>query len=103
MAGMYNMIVTYNGDPVPETDEMKELQRYRTRDCAAGEYPVEIKAGETITFEMEVHTFYEVRKPGAYDVTVTWETFPREPDKSVTVKSNTITVVVPEPGAETPQ
>jgi len=34
---------------------------------------------------------------------VTKETFPGQPEKSVTVKSNTITIVVPEPEAAEPE
>ena len=41
--------------------------------------------------------------PGTYEITVTRETFPWNPEKSVTVKSNTITIVVPEPEANAPQ
>jgi hypothetical protein len=36
--------------------------------------------------------------PGTYEITVTRETDRWNPEKSVTVKSNTLTIVVPEPG-----
>jgi hypothetical protein len=38
-------------------------------------------------------------KPGTYTISVSKETFPWNPEKSVTVKSNTITIVVPKPEA----
>jgi len=41
--------------------------------------------------------------PGTYEITVTRETDPWNLAKSVTVKSNTLTIVVPEPGADTPK
>jgi hypothetical protein len=40
--------------------------------------------------------------PGTYEVTVSRETDPDHPDRSVTVKSNTITITVPEPETEAP-
>jgi hypothetical protein len=36
--------------------------------------------------------------PGTYEIAVTRETDRDHPEKSVTVKSNTLTVVVPQPG-----
>jgi hypothetical protein len=38
---------------------------------------------------------YDISKPGTYEFTVEQDTFPDDPSKNVTVKSNTITVVVP--------
>ena len=50
---------------------------------------------------IEYH-FYDMSKPGNYEIAVTEETLPNNPEKSVTVRSNTVTVVVPEPGAVKP-
>jgi hypothetical protein len=41
--------------------------------------------------------------PGTYEITVTRETDRWNPEKSVTVKSNTLTIVAPEPSAAAPQ
>jgi hypothetical protein len=38
---------------------------------------------------------YDVSKPGTYEFAVEQDTFPDDPSKNVTVRSNTITVVVP--------
>jgi hypothetical protein len=38
---------------------------------------------------------YDVSKPGTYEFTVEQDTFPDDPSKNVTVRSNTVTVVVP--------
>lgn len=48
---------------------------------------------------------YDMTKPGIYEVTVSRETAPDDPAKSVTVKSNTITITVPrpDPPAEEPK
>jgi len=43
-----------------------------------------------------VREFLPTLKPGTYTITVNRETFPWETEKSVTVWSNTITIVVPE-------
>lgn len=99
--GMYTMTVLRDGEQVPETDQAKSLRKLRDAGkCYPGEYEIEIKPGETRQLEMVVHVFYEIGKPGAYDVTVYRETFPGDLEKNVTVKSNTITIYVrePEPG-----
>jgi hypothetical protein len=46
---------------------------------------------------------YDVSRPGTYEVTVSRETDPDHPDKSVMVKSNTLTVIVPNAGADATQ
>ena len=45
---------------------------------------------------------YDVSKPGTYEFTVEQDSFSDDPAKNVTVKSNTITIVVPEPGSAKP-
>jgi hypothetical protein len=42
-------------------------------------------------------------QPGTYEITVSRETDTGHPDKSVSVKSNTLTIVVPEPEAAEPK
>lgn len=59
-----------------------------------------LKPGETVRFTLWVSSDYDMTVPGTYDITVTRETDPWNPEKSVTVKSNTLTIVVPEPGAD---
>jgi len=50
-----------------------------------------------------ISQYFDMSKPGTYEITVSKETFPGHPEKSITVRSNTLTIVVPEPEAETPQ
>jgi len=57
-----------------------------------------IKPGESVKFPLWVSSEYDMTVPGTYDITVTREADRWNPEKSVTVKSNTITIVVPEPG-----
>ena len=55
------------------------------------------------TFPLEISGYFDMTKPGTYTITVSKETYPNDPSKSATVWSNTITIVVPKPGTETPK
>jgi hypothetical protein len=104
--GLYILSVLYNGVPLEEKDaagrrrrEAKDAQ-FCTRELGINE----VKPGESIFHWFAISSIYDVSKPGTYEVTVSRETFPDEPDKSVTVKSNTLTVVVPpDPPAADPK
>jgi hypothetical protein len=58
-----------------------------------------IDPGKTVKFSLWVSSEYDLTAPGTYEITVTRETDRWHPERSVTVKSNTITIVVPEPEA----
>jgi hypothetical protein len=60
---------------------------------------------ESKEFPIWVSSEYDMTLPGTYDITVTRETEPDDPARSVTVKSNTITitVVAPEPAVAKPE
>jgi hypothetical protein len=62
-----------------------------------------LKPGESVKFSLWVSSEYDMTVPGRYDITVTRETDRWHPEKSVTVRSNTLTIVVPEPGSTAPQ
>ena len=62
-----------------------------------------LNPGQSVKFPLWVSSEYDMTRPGTYEITVTRETDPWNPEKSVTVKSNTLTIVVPEPGASAPQ
>jgi hypothetical protein len=62
-----------------------------------------LKPGESVKFSLWVSSNYDLSLPGTYEITVTRETDRWNPEKSVTVKSNTLTIVVPEPGTTSPQ
>ncbi len=59
-----------------------------------------LNPGQSVTFPLWVSSDYDMTVPGTYDITVTRETDRWNPEKSVTVRSNTLTIVVPEPGAD---
>jgi hypothetical protein len=56
-----------------------------------------INPGESGTRYLPFAVDYPLCKPGTYEITVSRESDPEHPEKSVTVQSNTLTIVVPEP------
>jgi hypothetical protein len=62
-----------------------------------------LNPGQSVKFSLWVSSDYDMTIPGTYEITVTRETDPWNPKKSVTVKSNTLTIIVPEPEPVTPQ
>ena len=109
--GMYEMIVLRDGVPAAETDAMRELRRLREADDNPWiPKPVTLDTGESRTTPLDVSDYYEMTKPGRYQITVTRGTAPFDPPYNITVKSNTITIVVPRgsarsaaPAAEKPK
>lgn len=97
--GLASVSVLYNGVPLDEkdADRRRRREKYYSQYCTSGGGVNGIKPGEFQEFLVSVAFKYDVWKPGTYDITVTMESDPYHPEKSVTVKSNTITVVVPEP------
>jgi hypothetical protein len=118
--GLYVFSVLYNGAPLEEKDaaarrvrEVKDAQ-FCTQEAGTNK----IKLGESIDRWFSLSSLYDVSKPGTYEVTVLKETDPKpdasrpgtylerapgDPDRSVTVKSNTLTIVVPERETDAPK
>jgi hypothetical protein len=96
--------VVYNGSPLG-IDEARPAAQYIKRDkegnghCPGKIFMHEAKpgGGPEGAFEdnLDVSLLYDMTKPGTYEITVYKETFPHSPEKSVTVKSNTLTITVP--------
>jgi len=93
--GMYNLEVVYNGVPVKKTaTEQEYRKRLEAGDCLGGSAIAE----HTLPGEDRLDTlYYNTVQPGKYEFTATKETAPGEPEKSTTVRSNTISIIVPEP------
>ena len=103
-----NMIVLYDGVPAEETKLMRQERKYREavasgKTLGRARLPRMLKPGESVKMPLYISSYFNTSKPGTYTITVSHETYPWEPAKSVTVWSNTLTIVVPQPGAETPQ
>ena len=102
-----NITVVYNGVNI-KMDETKPMvlhfRKHRAQPvpCSGSVSGHEAKpgGGPESSFEdnVDISLLYDMSKPGTYEITVSKETFPHDPDKSVTVKSNTLTIVVPEAG-----
>lgn len=96
--GMYKMIVLRDGVPVAETDAMRALRRYRKaddNDINPANQRVAAPGGSW-TDALDVSDFYDMSTPGTYQVTVTRESDPWNLAYSVPVRSNTISIVVPQ-------
>ena len=101
--GMYEMIVLRGGILVKETDAMRELRSCRLRDGSPTiRNPRLLKTGESWTTPLDVSDYYDMTRPGTYQITVTRGTlpFPLLAAYSTTVRSNTITIVVPQKAGE---
>lgn len=107
-AQMLDFIVLRDGAPAEETENMRALreERHPTKPTFWGgsvRSPLKIEPGKSITWPLPIADYFDMTKPGTYTITVSKETFPHDLAKSVTVWSNTITIVVPGPGADAPQ
>lgn len=95
--GMYDMIVLHDGKPVPETAAMRDLRDYRKADNDHSfPHPRLLKTGETWTTPLDLSDYYDMSRPGVYEVTVVRESMPLNLAYSTLVRSNTISIVVPE-------
>jgi hypothetical protein len=97
--GLITVSVFYNGLPLEERDaaRRRHWEKHYSQYCTSGGGVNGIKPGKSGEYLVSVAFKYDVSRPGTYDISVTMESDPDHPEKSVTVKSNTITVVVPEP------
>jgi hypothetical protein len=105
--------VIYNNVPLEMDDTKPAVQYIREQDkegmghCHGKSFLHEAQpgGGPYGAFDgiLNLSLLYDISKPGTYEITVSKETFPHNPEKSVTVKSNTLTIVVPEPEAVAPK
>jgi hypothetical protein len=104
--------IIYNGEPLQMDETKPAVQYIRNQDkehmghCQKSlMHEVKPGGGPDGAFDgiFDISLLYDMPKPGTYEITVSKETFPHNPEKSVTVKSNTLTIVVPEPEADAPK
>jgi hypothetical protein len=105
MMDIYHISVFYKGVALEEKDAAARhrSEAWQAAHCTweLGSNPV--NPGESFQIWFDVGDRYNMSKPGVYEVTVFRETDPDHPEHSITVKSNTLTVVVPKPGASAAQ
>jgi hypothetical protein len=112
--GLYVVSVLYNGVPLEEKDTAtRRASDAKIAQSCTHELGInKIEPGEHIDHWFDLAYRYDLYKPGTYAITVSKETDPKpdpatpwtylerppgDHDRSVTVKSNTLTIVVPEP------
>ena len=92
---LYQLVVTYNGVPVKESVEAQRRRKIaESGRCfgGTGSNPGRnLQPGQS----RQDHLAYNTFKPGMYGFTVEQNTFPLNPSKNVTVRSNTVAIVVP--------
>jgi hypothetical protein len=107
-AWVYGMVVLRDGAPFekrkPKTknddsDQDADSGRVKVHssyvDKGCGRINGGIDPGQTVKFTLWPSAEYDMSEPGTYTITVKRETYPFDLTKSVTVWSNTITIVVP--------
>ncbi len=108
----FNIDVVYNGIPLKMDETTPSVQHLRKHQAhpvpcsgSISGHEAQPGGGPEGAFEdhLMISQYFDMSKPGTYDITVSKETFPGHPEKSVTVRSNTITIIVPEPEASAPQ
>ena len=100
--GGFKVSVLYNGVPMEELPRVQKLRKEGWFNTCRGPVP-DIKPGGSFPIWVQLSDRYDMSKPGSYQVTLTRETVPGYPLISTTVKSNTLTIVVPEPKAANPK
>jgi hypothetical protein len=115
--GEYKMVVMRDGLPAEKrktrsenTDESQDQGKTKTYRIKVHHTEADschgidrgLNPGESVKFTLWVSSEYDMTVPGTYEITVTRETDRWNPEKSVIVKSNTLTIVVPEPGEAAP-
>lgn len=99
--GIYSTSVLYNGAPLEERDRSARGKREADAKLGIGCPKIELDSpimpGKTRTRWLPFDVDYPLCKPGTYEITVSRESDLEHPEKSVTVKSNALTIVVPEP------
>jgi hypothetical protein len=93
--GVFHISVSYNGLALHE----KDAAARKRREADAKKEPcrvmdTKINPGQSWTRYPPFSVDYPLCKPGTYEVTVSRESDPEHPEGSVTVKSNTLTIVV---------
>jgi hypothetical protein len=101
----YKLVVLRDGLPAEkrktrnkEAEESSDPRRIKVQfteqdDCRGARQGID--PGKVVKFPLWVSSEYNMTVPGTYEITVTRETDRWNSEKSVTVKSNTLTIVVP--------
>ncbi len=101
--GLLKIDAVYNGVPLDEPEQARkhreEMEKGEAGPGCTGSNPgKKAGPGESIKHWL----YYDAEKPGTYEFAVEQRTFPQDMSKSVIVKSNTVSIVMPYPDATSP-
>lgn len=92
---LYYLEIFYNGVDITQSYHQETGLR-GAEPCGAGPSKGAIPAPRAI---LHGTLWYTPDKPGTYQFTVVQDTYPGDPSKNVSVRSNTVTIVVPQPAS----
>jgi hypothetical protein len=95
IGGLYNVEVLYNSTPLAETKAHQKARKSREAGVCTHRGGRDIDPGESLDDDV----YYDPLKPGRYEFTAEQDTTPHDPKKNATVRSNSLTVIVPESGS----
>jgi len=103
---MYKLSVVYNGVATDELPDVRARREAREREqskedgiCEGSNPGRVISPGES----WQDPIYYDTVKSGVYEFTVEEKALAYDPGNSDIVKSNTLTIVIPEPQSEAPK
>jgi hypothetical protein len=100
--GVFNISIVHNGAPLQERDAVVRKKREQDAKLKACRVKSQyLKPGESWMRYLGFGGDYPMTEPGMYQITVSRESDLDHPENSLTVKSNTLTVVVSESGVIT--
>jgi hypothetical protein len=102
--GFFTISILYNGKPLQERDAEARKKREEAAKATPCDIPTQtMRPNNGWPRYFDLTQDFPVEVPGSYEVTVSRESDLDHPEKSVTVKSNTLRFWVQEPIAENPQ
>jgi len=90
--------VRMNGVKVAESKTLKKERKAEEDSDFVSLISANIKPHESGSYYLHVGKYYDMSKPGTYEITVLQNTHPDEPSKNIVVSSNTLTYTVPPKG-----
>jgi hypothetical protein len=103
--GLFKVDVALNGVPMDEPElARKKREGYEGGEskggfCSGSDPGRRAAPGESL----EYHLYWDAKEIGTYDFAVERKTFPHDLANSVTIKSNTVSLVMPQPAAKKDQ
>jgi len=97
--------VIHDGIPMQMDERRWAAKYYRAAKkgpalCDEISWEQKAQPGGAIGNPLDLSNFYDLSKPGKYEVTLTKEPFSSDSPINVAVRSNTVTINVPEPKAQ---